>query len=506
MPRIFSLSLLAIVFMSMPLLAESPLPAPARFYDANHQQVSRLIESTDRHASFDHPFLPPTRLPRPHETPRAPKNLSLKEAILLALRNNPTVENSELERVTDKFNLEIAYKKFRPSYTFKTTAFYPNVAKSEYNVDASISYLYPVGTQLEVDYNNTLRGETGTASISVTQPLLKGFGLVNLVSLKDAIDNERVAKLTFENSIITVVNDVITKYRSLVTDYNRLRIQRRTLRQREETARQSELKVKAGKIPPSDLVEQQANVETTRLALKQQESQLIINYQTFLSSLGLTPTAKLEIDRNINFKFYKVPDKKTAIHLALEGNTDYQQSVIRLNNTRRAVITARDERQWQLDLKFSGTVGQTAVNGGFQTADNGIDKLITLSIPIDDIQAKADLVNAQIALETAELDLEQKKEDLIRSVITQLDVIENQRQQVLISENAIKLKQQTLNAAKIRLRFGKATVFEVEQVQDELLQQETDLVDTKILYLNDITKLNDIMGVTLQKWNIKLDY
>ena len=44
--------------------------------------------------------------------------------------------------------------------------------------------------------------------------------------------------------------------------------------------------MRAGKVAPSDLLQQEANLESTRLSMMQQESGFDTVYQTFLESLG----------------------------------------------------------------------------------------------------------------------------------------------------------------------------------------------------------------------------
>ena len=67
---------------------------------------------------------PPVLLPLPEHTQPFAKKLSLREAIFLALRNSPDVENAELQRVLDKFALETARYQFQPHYSIQGNAYY----------------------------------------------------------------------------------------------------------------------------------------------------------------------------------------------------------------------------------------------------------------------------------------------------------------------------------------------------------------------------------------------
>ncbi len=513
------------------------LPQPSA--TATHSEQTQL-EPYPYHplGSYALPYQPEL-LPKPQITHITPKKLSLRDAILLALRNNPDVKSSELTRITDKYAVMLAHWEFEPQYSFSTEASFNNLGNPTYSLNPGVNLKTPIGTTLNLSYTNSLDGGAiGTATI--TQPLLKGFGAVNLIGYENAMDGEETAKLTFKNSIITAVIAVIKNYRSLVEDYNNLDIQRRTLKEVQQQVHQAKISVKAGKLAPSELVQQQVTLETTRLALVQEENSLQTNYQTFLSSIGLIPNAKLIIKRDIDFKVYKLPDEKALTSLALANNIDYQQSVIQLRATKRGIFSAEDARKWQLNMTATGSVvksegafvsganqfsvngipinmtgmdgsGTTVVNFGNGLSGNGESQVNTslmfnLNIPIDDLQTKADLVNSKVAYEQARLALEQKKEDLIRNVMTQLETVKNQLQQVRISERTVKLQKQNLKASQIKFKYGKSTAFEVTQIQDQLLQQETSLVGSKIQYLNNVTDLYQTLGITLDKWDVQLRY
>ncbi len=472
--------------------------------------------------SFDHPYLPEHTVtkhlpvPRPGKMPL--KRISLKEAILLALRNNPDVRSSELTRISDKYALEVAHNAFEPQYTLTAQATYAQGVDPTYSIDPNIKLKSTGGTSITLGYTNPFNGSSGVGTLTVEQPLIRGYGYVNRIPYDNAIDKEVTARLNFKNDIITDVLSVITSYRTLVSDYNQLKITRNTLKSAKETVKQYELRYKAGKVSKSDLIQQQAALEPTRQSYVEQQNTLKQNYQSFLSTLGLVPTANLQIDPHLSTRLEKVPNKEEAIRIALAHNIAYRSAIINLRATERAVISARDARKIKLDATAVTTFGYTLSGGGGggagipgfgpirTTAEKGTTVTLDLDVPIDKIGAKADLVNARIGVETAKLALEQQKEDLVRDVINQLIALDNDQQQIKIGEEAVELKRKTLDAARIKLKYGKTTVFEYTTLRDELLVQENSLVTDRISFLNNLTKLYQTLGLTLHRWDITLTY
>jgi outer membrane protein len=451
------------------------------------------------------------KLPAPMPQPGAPRTLSLRDAIALALRGNPQIKISELQRVLDKFGLELIAQTYRLQWNpLALSATLQNKVDPVWNATGGFQFTNtPIGTQFSLTQTNNMLGGPGTTNFSFTQPLLKGFGFaVNRVNYQNGIDNERIARVTFKNSVITTVVQVITAYRTLVGAYNALALSKQSLKNQEESARQTQLRVKAGQMAAADLMQQQTNVESTRLSVVQSENALRNAYQSFLSALGLVPSADILIDQAISIDHVKVPPLTTCVKNGLKGNLQYQTALIQLNITQRALITAKDARKWTLNLTSTAAVGaqRSAMGQPITSTDVNPNLGFSLSIPIDNIQAKQGEESAKIAIEDAKINLEQQKEQLVRTVIDQWEAIKNQRQQVSIAELAVKLQQKTLDNAYLKLKYGKSSVFETNTLESSLLSQQTNLVGEKITYLNDATALYQTMGLTLDMWKIKLTY
>lgn len=376
--RIFGFLLLGLAMISTYADVDLPAPGAAAVDDSDFVQAASM-----------------SSLPMPTATPPLLKRLSLKEAILLALRNNPDVESSELQRVVDKFGLEVAHNQFYPQITLGGTANFARNNPASYSLGPNVTVTTPIGTTINANYGNAFTGGPGNATVTIDQPLLKNAGLnFNMINLLNAEDSELVSKLNFKNSIITAVVNVITAYRSLVQDYNNLDIQNRTLLRTKQTVEQTKLQVQAGRMAPSDLLQQQANLATTQLSMIQQKSSLDADYQRFLQSLGLSSTSNIQINKSIEVTDYKLPSLQKSIRLAMENNISYQSAIINLRATQRAVLAAKNQQRWQLDLQASTTVGTNTGGGtiipanplgpqpgGISAGANGPSVGFTLNIP-----------------------------------------------------------------------------------------------------------------------------
>lgn len=442
------------------------------------------------------------QLPQPGETHLPAKTITLREAILIALRNNPSVINSELTRITDKYGLELAHYDFEPFYSLKGSALYKSGTKPAYSLTSSATVDSSIGTEYNVSYANNFNGTGGTATATISQPLLRGFGYVNQIPYENAMDAEEVAKLNFKNNTISVVTAVISAYYAVVSDLNSLRVQKVNLDQIMTLLQQNRLQVRVGKLAPSELVQQEANLESTRVAYEQSLNQLHADTQNFLLAIGILPSMKVNVDPHIVLSDYKVPDQSDAIQIAMMHNIAYQQQTIGIRAIRRAVLVATDNLKPTLDatatesLKGLGT-SKTTESESFQ---------LDLTVPIDDFKSRVAYEEAKIAYKQAEIGLEETKETLQTTVINQLVNVASLYKQIEIAENAVRLQRKTLENTVLRQKYGKTTMFEVVQVRNTLLQDEINLINNQISYQNAIAQLQAELGITLEQWNIQLRY
>lgn len=470
------------------------------------------IQYNHPHLSYHHHVEP--ELPLKPATNKRPVFITLRDAILLALRHNPAIETAELSRITDKYSWLLAKRAFVPKYTLGGAMNFGTGQVPSYSFNPSVSIKTPIGTQLNLGYSNTITGgqniKFGTVTFSATQPLLKGFGEVNKFALRNAYDAELSARLSFKQSIISTVDSVINSYRSLVQDYNSLKTQKQNLKASEITLKQNELKVKVGQQARSNLVIQRASLESNRLSYVQQQQSVRRDYLSFLQVLGLTLSAKLNIDKNIHIRGYKVPSKKAAIKIALAHNTGYRTSVIQLRSAERSVITAKNNRLPTLNAAVTQTYQSGMSGGGFMpigsAGTSSTAYTLTWSIPVDDVEGKSAEVGAEIGLEKAKIALEQAKEMLITTVTNDIEDIKNTREQVAIGQRTVELDRIAYKNSRTRLHYGQATQFEVTQDQNTLLNDQISLIGSKIAYLNAIEQLYSELGITLQKWKIRLRY
>ena len=149
--------------------------------------------------------------------------LTLEEAIALAVRGNRGVQAAYLQRIAQKFDLYVAEGKFFPKMTVTSGLVNNRVNGSRVSsrdINTSATAELPIGTTLAVTTSNGLGSSSGnphSTTVSLAQPLLKNGGLdANMASVRVARLDEQINQLSLKSSLSQTIVQVIYIYRELL--------------------------------------------------------------------------------------------------------------------------------------------------------------------------------------------------------------------------------------------------------------------------------------------------
>jgi len=459
-----------------------------------------------------------------------PQFLTLQDAIWLGLRYNPEVRNAEIARVLDKFNLRLAQNQFEVQYALTGKANFTDTVSSGNRSGSYSASLTPSasinttwGGNISVTSNNPLShpvtGDGRTTynpgvTITATQPLLQGFGPdITLIPLHNAWDAEYIARLNLKDTVIGTITTIIKLYAAVVQAQTTLTTQQAALEAAQATLKKYQALVKVGRNAPADLVQFEGTVASSQLNIQQAEISLQQAQLTLLNTLGLDPNMPLAPLTKLTMPSRKIPTLAESVEIALQHNIGYQQALIGMRKTRRAVRSAEDQQRWQLNLTVSqvqggGNGGNT--NAGLKSITNEKNHITTvglaLTVPIDNLSVKGKLVSAKVALQQAEINLAAKKRGLIQQVTSGYYTVLNAQQQLGKSQEVIDRAADSLRIAQKKLEFGRTTPFEVNTLQNNLTTAQVAYIGTENNYITSIASFDQLLGVTLDRWSVRLAY
>lgn len=464
---------------------------------------------------------------------KEPIVMSLKDAVLLSLRDNPNIKQAEVTRISQKFAVIVAKNQFQPQYTFNATAQY-NYGRSNgaysisrtFGVSPSVSLENHYGTTFTASMTNPFGPNTSynpTFTFQVVQPLIQGFGKpVVEAALRNALDDELINRLSFKNQAITTITTTISDYLNVVSAYQQLKIDYQTLYDNERTVKDDRINIAAGKLAGSEIVQAQSAVATAKAQIAADQTSIKSATNTLLNDLGLPPETKIKPPDNFQFQDMiqlltggaELPDEKASRVVGVKNSITYQTQRITIRTLERSLLVAKNSNEWQLNLTAEESRGGGSGDSG---GSAGIKSLydsntyssqvgLALNIPIDNVNNQSAIVNAEVSLENAKIQLQEQYRQLIETINTDYFTLKNNYTQLLLSQNALNLQKQTYNYSQQKYAAGLISQTDLLTVQDQLILDKQSLLSSEISYINSIASFEQDLGVSLEPWRVTVRY
>jgi outer membrane protein TolC len=456
-------------------------------------------------------------------------SLTLPQAVAIALKKNADIKSAYLQRVLDKFTLQLAKDDYRiqPSFSFDTVTSdlpkpFSRESDRQFGVTPGFTWNTPYSTQFAFSWSNTLsNGHYGDSeSLTVTQPLLKGFGeRIAEAPLDDALDQAINAKLTFRQTLISTITNILSDYRALQQAQMTMVTAQRALVNNKLHLKQDKLKVRSGDLAATELsqdefqvAQQQVQIGSTRNSIKDAALKV-------LDDLGMGQGVHLRLPTDVEIPSV-VPNRALSERIILANNVAYQEAVLGIKQAKRALLEARDSARWTLNLSATAARSSTFFSGGTQTDPNipvtpssqsviaGNQVSLNFAIPVGKqrLQSQQSIASARIGLQNDIIKLKQQKLSLINQVGDQVERIQDDMSDLALAKKALALQRKTLQVTKEKIKYGMTSNFELFSQQTEYENAEQALIGKKISYLNDLAQFDQLLGTTLNTWHVQVQY
>lgn len=468
------------------------LPAAVFAAQASHDSVDQLGEQlsrvSERYAAAQTSIAPK----------QSDKVISIQDAVLLAVRYNPAVVSARLQRVSDHYALELARYHYAPQFALQANIGGVQGALPTRTVTGAVSQNLSTGGTLALTSTGAPDATNhfmGTTAFSLTQPLLSGAGrTVGMATLDNALDQERMNRLSYKANLMQTVVSVLSAYRQLARDYIDFQVQELALAQSKRLLKEYQLKVRAGQLPRMDIVTQIKHVLVQELSLKDAQTKIQTDRNALKIQIGLRPDAQVDIQRKIALKVEALPSRAKAIQIVLKHNPAYQQQLLRTRQLRRGYRLAQDADRISADLVTM------ADSHGAHSA------LLQLSVPLDNKPLKVAVVNARVALQKAYETNRQMKDQLMSQIKTALIDLQDRVQQIGLANLEISAQKHAFGMKVMAQKAGYASTFELQSQQNQLVDSRTDLINRKIGYLGALSSFHQLLGDTLKRWDVELSF
>lgn len=331
-------------------------------------------------------------------------------------------------------------------------------------------------------------GLTSDLGLSVTQPLLRGFGRrIVMEPLTQAERNVVYQARSFERFRRTFAVDVTARYLRILQQITQLENERANFENLTQVRQRNEEWSRAGRLSEVQVAQAQQDELRSRIRLIDQEQRLQSALDDFKLFLGLPIGVSVqldtaELDRLDEGGGLEI-EQDFAIEFALSQRLDYLTVQDQVADAQRKIPIAANRLLTAIDVR-SSVRATSDVDRPLEFDKDNVDWTLGLDIdlPIDRIADRNAYRETLITLQRArraEIELADSirvdLRDELRQARTQLETLR-------IQENAVALADRRVESTRLNQQAGRAETRDILEAQEALRQARNALITARIDY------------------------
>lgn len=454
------------------------------------------------------------------------KKWTLEECVDYAVQHNISIKQTELDRETATVTKKDAIGRFLPS------------------VNGQASYSWNVGLNQNITTGLLENQTTQYTSAGVNVGIDIYRGLQNQNQLRKANLSRIAADYQLTKMQEDISLNVVNAYLQILFNKENLKVQMQQLElDTKQLARTTEL-VDAGVVPKGDLLDVKATLATDNQRVIAAENALLISKLSLGQLLQLDDfkefdIADAEVAVNDSPVLLENPEtiyakaKETRVDLKIaQTNVDMAEKDIKIArgayqphlSAFYSFSTRASNSQRVIDAEPNATNPTTAIgyveNSGdvvvrpnftpilgkalpiFQQFDNnkGQSFGFQLNVPVfNGFSTRNNVLRSKIALERSKLTLQQREQDLEKTVYTAFSDTKGAQKSFEAASTTLDARQKAMNYAKERYEVGLMNVFDYNQTQTMFVNAQSEVLRTKYDYIFRTKILEFYFGIPLLK-------
>lgn len=422
----------------------------------------------------------------------------------------------------------------------------PALVSNGYNANAGVTQAFSTGALVNLAFDNAHQSLNTTAynynpytnstlGLTVTQPLLRGFGpALNQRFIRIAGNNRKINTMLFHQQLIATVYGIIRLYTDFVALYEDVKVKEETVAAAEKLFSDTKAQVDEGTLAPVEMTHANAQLFATRQDLINARG-LLEEQQAILKNL-LTRTGNLDPEVQaatiIPTELLDIPEKEEIRPIqdlfaeALVNRPDLGQANLQIENSELGLKGSQNAVRPEVDLvgilQNNGLAGalnplapasNTPFVGGYGTV---LDQLLTrkyptyqigvqVTVPIRNRVAEADLARDELQLRQSQVRLRQLQNEARLEVEDAVIALRRSRSSYEAAVQAQRYSQESLDAEQMKYEVGASTSFFVIQYESLLAQAKSTVVAAKSAYVKARAALERATGSILEAHQISLE-
>jgi outer membrane protein len=408
------------------------------------------------------------------------QQISLEEAISLALENSISIQQAQNNLVRNEADVRRAYGAFMPNLNASSNANRSTGQQFNQSILALDSF-----TQNSIN-----------ASLNTNMPIFTGWQ--NISNLRAARIDRDASQNDFERLREDIIFETASEFLQIILNEELLLISRENLETTRKQLEQVEAQVEVGMRPIVDLYNQEAVVANNELQVIQRENSLNISKVRLVRILQLDPLADYDFvapgidEQNLIPQQFELVE---LIEAALASRRDLRSLQMRLEASEHALRAARSGFFPTLSIgasvntNYSDSYRGVDVENGIpvrvprsfpdQFFDERISRSVglSLSIPIfDRFQTRTNVTNRQIDLKNARLGIQNQQSAIFQEIRQAYNDYISITQELITTQKALIAAEKAFETQQERYNVGSTTLIELTAANNEFINAASNRV------------------------------
>ena len=485
--------------------------------------------------------------PAQTNAPAKVRQLSLQDCIQLTLEHNLDLQIDRYDASLSLYALQGAYGAYDPNFSFggkhnhnesgssllaggfsipgsksDTDSFNTGLGGAlpwgmTYNLQGNVSDT--TGTSFSMNTNgllvaNSFGSSVGSASATVTQPLLKNLWIDNnRLTIRVAKNRLKYSEQNLRLQIMQTATTLEKAYYDLIYNQENVGVQQKALEAAQRLVVENRKKVEVGSLAPLDLESAEAQAASSEAALIAARSNLEVQQNTIKqlvtgqysqwADTTVASSATLSAPR----QFFSRQDSWSK---GLSQRPELLQA--KLDVKKAGVQLKFDKNQLYPELDVSATYGYNGSGRVFSDALYDIQQTDrpfytlggTLTVPLTRTAARNTYRSDKALMEEAVLKVKKMERDIMFNIDNDLRQAQSSYEQVAALRKAREFAESDLAAEQKKLESGKSTTYTVLLKQRDLTTARGNEIQALATYNKNLSQLSLDEASTFDRLNINL--
>ncbi len=438
--------------------------------------------------------------------------ISVAQAVSAALVQNDRLVNQRDTIAQSDLAVRLARNVFQPKITPNVLGSFGQTDVNSQTYRLDLSQRFSTGTEIRagagtatsqipgllVRSDGDIRFYNADTTLTVTQPLLRGFGRnVARRSLTSAElrrqDADRLQTLAEQQ----VALEVVSAYYRVVAQQTFVDVARHSLDRARKLRDASEAKLDVGLVSQLDVLRAQQLVAQAEIQLFDAESGTEDARDQLAFLMGRDAAAAFEVQRDIPRPDQSPVDSDRAVASALQNRLDLQSRTVDREDADHQVSFARNQLLPQVDVNFALTRRETSDTfarsfgvDGFQFAT-----FFTIAMPVDRTAQRIEYQNALIDRDRRQREVTTVERQIVADVRRTVRERDRLLRGLTAAETSVEVARKEVEVAELRYQRGLSNNLDVVAAETSLLMAESRRIQALADSAVAVLRLRAVLGV-----------